>query len=69
MITTFIFVIIGLAAISSFTINVALAQTDNGSNNNSDTLGQKLNLTNTSLMNGSNMSNITTPTGNANTYR
>lgn len=49
-------------------MNIALAQTGNG-NNIFQPGEHNLNLTNTPLANGSNMSGIITPTGNANTYR
>jgi hypothetical protein len=65
---TLVFAIIGFVLLSIGTLNLALAQTDNG-NNTSNTEKHALNLTNTPLSNSSNMSNIITPTGNANTYR
>lgn len=65
---TLILAIIGFGFLSGGIMNTALAQTDNG-NNISQSGEHNLNLTNTPLANGSNMSSIITPTGNANTYR
>lgn len=65
---TFIIAIIGFAVLSAGSLNLALAQKDN-SNDTSNAEKQTLNLTNSPLGNGSNMSDIITPTGNANTYR
>lgn len=65
---TLIFAIIGFGLLSGGIMNIALAQTGNG-NNIFQPGEHNLNLTNTPLANGSNMSGIITPTGNANTYR
>lgn len=65
---TFVLAIMGIALLSTGAMNICLAQPSN-SNDTSNTTEQALNLTNKPLANGHNLSNIITPTGDANTYR